>query len=151
MLICERKKEQLVSFFIPIYDPLPPQYFIRVISDRWLGSETVIPITLTMLTLPEKYPPPRELLDLQPKPVSSIEKKSFRNLFSHFKNFNPIQTQTFNSLYKEKESVLICAPASSGKITCAEFALLHMIENHEKWRCVYLSSNLDIVEKRYKE
>lgn len=29
--------EHYVKFFVPVFDPLPPQYFIRVISDRWIG------------------------------------------------------------------------------------------------------------------
>lgn len=28
--------EHLVTFFVPVFEPLPPQYFIRVTSDRWL-------------------------------------------------------------------------------------------------------------------
>lgn len=28
--------EHLVTFFVPVFEPLPPQYFIRVVSDRWL-------------------------------------------------------------------------------------------------------------------
>ena len=28
--------EHVVKFFVPVFEPLPPQYFIRVVSDRWL-------------------------------------------------------------------------------------------------------------------
>lgn len=28
--------EHLITFFVPVFEPLPPQYFIRVVSDRWL-------------------------------------------------------------------------------------------------------------------
>jgi len=62
--------EHIVKFYVPIFEPLPPQYFIRVLSDRWLGSETVLPVSFRHLILPEKNPPPTELLDLQPLPVS---------------------------------------------------------------------------------
>lgn len=30
--------EHVVKFFVPVFEPLPPQYFIRVVSDRWLGK-----------------------------------------------------------------------------------------------------------------
>jgi len=66
------KEEHTISFTIPVYDPLPPQYYIRVLSDRWLGSETVLPISFRSLILPEKYPPPTELLDLQPLPITEL-------------------------------------------------------------------------------
>lgn len=66
-----------------------------LVSDRWLGSETVLPISFRHLILPEKYPPPTELLDLQPLPLSALNNKLFQSVFEQ-KNisvFNPIQTQ----------------------------------------------------------
>lgn len=30
--------EHVVKFFVPVFEPLPPQYFIRVVSDRWIGK-----------------------------------------------------------------------------------------------------------------
>lgn len=40
----DRIVDHSVAFTVPISDPLPPQYFIRVVSDRWLGSESVVPV-----------------------------------------------------------------------------------------------------------
>ena len=34
--------EHVVKFFVPVFEPLPPQYFIRVISDRWIAAEVFI-------------------------------------------------------------------------------------------------------------
>nr|NVI75519.1 lethal (3) 72Ab [Cucujiformia] len=28
--------EHLVKFFVPIFEPLPPQYFLRIVSDSWI-------------------------------------------------------------------------------------------------------------------
>nr|NVI75523.1 lethal (3) 72Ab [Cucujiformia] len=28
--------EHLIKFFVPIFEPLPPQYFLRIVSDRWI-------------------------------------------------------------------------------------------------------------------
>ena len=89
---CE--EEHVVKFFVPVFDPLPPQYFIRVMSDRWIGSLTQLPVSFRHLILPEKYPPPTELLDLQPLPVSALRNQTFEQLYSSkFPYFNPIQTQ----------------------------------------------------------
>lgn len=88
--------------FVPVFDPLPPLYFIRIVSDRWLGSETILPVSFRHLILPEKYPPPTELLDLQPLPLSALNNKHFETIFSSkdIKIFNPIQTQgTINLNY----------------------------------------------------
>lgn len=45
------------------------------------------------LILPEKFPPPTELLDLQPLPVSALRNKEFEKLYTKYGTFNPIQTQ----------------------------------------------------------
>ena len=86
--------EHVINFFVPVFEPLPPQYFIRIVSDRWLASETVLPISFRHLILPEKFAPPTELLDLQPLPVSALRNANFETLYSdRFPYFNPIQTQ----------------------------------------------------------
>jgi hypothetical protein len=38
-------EECRVSFTVPIAEPLPPQYFVRLVSDRWLGCEAALPIS----------------------------------------------------------------------------------------------------------
>lgn len=60
----------------------------------YLGSETQLPVSFRHLILPEKNPPPTELLDLQPLPVSALRNPAFENLYKDkFPYFNPIQTQ----------------------------------------------------------
>ena len=134
--------EHVLNFTIPI-DPvaLPPQYFIRVVSDRWLGAEMLLPISFRHLILPEKYPPHTELLDLQPLPVSALKQPKFEALYENMslKHFNPIQTQIFNQLYNTDDNVLIAAPTGSGKTIAAEFALLRMITEAPEGKCVYIA------------
>ncbi|KAJ1371622.1 hypothetical protein KIN20_033608 [Parelaphostrongylus tenuis] len=103
--------------FVPVFDPLPPLYFVRIVSDKWLGSETVLPISFRHLVLPEKYPPPTELLDLQPLPISALNNKNFEAVFQakEIKIFNPIQTQVFRTVYESNDNVLIAAPNGSEK------------------------------------
>jgi hypothetical protein len=43
------------------------------------------------LILPQKFPPPAELLDLQPLPVGALRNPLFESLYSRFSHFNPIQ------------------------------------------------------------
>ena len=127
------EEEQYVTFSIPLYDPLPPQYYIRVVADRWLGAETLLPISFRHLILPEKYPPPTELLDLQALPVSSLGNREYEALYSdQFAYFNPMQTQVFSTLYTKDDNVLLAAPPSSGKTICAEFAILKMFNDAYK-------------------
>uniref|UniRef100_A0A8D2P9T9 U5 small nuclear ribonucleoprotein 200 kDa helicase n=1 Tax=Zosterops lateralis melanops TaxID=1220523 RepID=A0A8D2P9T9_ZOSLA len=134
--------EHLVTFFVPVFEPLPPQYFIRVVSDRWLCECpcTGLPVSFRHLILPEKYPPPTELLDLQPLPVSALRNSAFESLYQDkFPFFNPIQTQVFNTVYNSDDNVFVGAPTGSGKTICAEFAILRMLLQNSEGRCVYIT------------
>lgn len=142
-----------LNFTVPIYEPLPPQYFILVVSDRWLGSQSVLPVSFRHLILPEKYPPPTELLDLQPLPVTALRNPSYEALYHEFKHFNPIQTQVFTVLYNTDDNVLVAAPTGSGKTICAEFAILR---NHQKgsdsiMRAVYIAPIEALAKERYRD
>ncbi|KAK2463794.1 hypothetical protein APHAL10511_004192 [Amanita phalloides] len=99
-------------------EPVPPNYFICLISDRWLHAET---ISFKHLILSEKYPPPTPL-DLQPLPLSALHNKESEAICSNtIQSFNKIQTQVFQALYTTDENVFIGAPTGSGKTICAEF------------------------------
>ena len=70
--------------------PLKPFRFLCFLSD----AETQLPVSFRHLILPEKNPPPTELLDLQPLPVSALRNPDFESLYNDsFPFFNPIQTQ----------------------------------------------------------
>jgi len=60
----QQQQTQSIVFTIPIFEPLPSQYYVRVISDRWLGSEMTFPVSFQHLILPEKHPPHTGLLIL---------------------------------------------------------------------------------------
>ncbi len=145
--------EHIVKMFVPIFEPLPPQYFIRAVSDRWLGAETVLPISFRHLILPEKNVPPTELLDLQPLPVTALRNKTYESIYAdEVTQFNPIQTQTFNILYNSDENVFVGCPPSSGKLMCAEFAILRLFANDPDGKCVYVTpveSLANIVYKKW--
>uniref|UniRef100_A0A7I4Y827 U5 small nuclear ribonucleoprotein 200 kDa helicase n=1 Tax=Haemonchus contortus TaxID=6289 RepID=A0A7I4Y827_HAECO len=146
-------EEHVVKMFVPVFDPLPPLYFVRIVSDRWLGSETVLPISFRHLVLPEKYPPPTELLDLQPLPISALNNKSFEAVFQakEIKIFNPIQTQVFRTVYESNDNVLIAAPNGSGKTACAELAILRHFENNPDAKCVYVTPMEDMATKIFND
>jgi len=146
------EEEHTLNFTVPISEPLPPQYFIRVISDKWIAAETLLPVSFRHLILPEKYQPHTELLDLQPLPVTALRYEEAEvALYSELKTFNPLQTQTFDALYTKDENVLVCATAASGKILCAEFAILHMLKTVENPRCVYVAPHEETCKERFEE
>jgi pre-mRNA-splicing helicase BRR2 len=143
--------EHIVEFTVPITDPMPPNYFISVISDRWMHSETRLPVSFQKLILPEKFPPHTELLDLQPLPVAALKAKDYAALYPAWTNFNKVQTQTFNSLYNTDNNVLVCSPTGSGKTVCAEFALMRHWSKQESGRAVYIAPFQELVDIRFQD
>lgn len=143
--------EHVVKFFIPVFDPLPPQYFIRITSDRWIGAETIFPVSFRHLILPEKFAPPTELLDLQPLPLSAFRNSNYEALYKNsFTSFNSIQTQVFNPLYNTEDNVFIGAPNGSGKTVCAEIAILRLfMVSEEEPKCVYITPKEQLAQIVY--
>ncbi|XWW92957.1 hypothetical protein V2A60_000885 [Cordyceps javanica] len=143
--------EHIVDFTVPITDPMPPNYFISVVSDRWMHSETRIPVSFQKLILPEKFPPHTELLELQPLPVSALKTASYIKLYPEWTQFNKIQTQVFNSLYKTDQNVFVGAPTGSGKTVCAEFSLLRHWAQENSGRAVYIAPFQELVDARLQD
>ncbi|KAK4370819.1 hypothetical protein RND71_010294 [Anisodus tanguticus] len=105
------------------------------------------------LILPEKFPPPTELLDLQSLPVTALRNPAYEVLYQDFKHFNPVQTQVFTVLYYSDGNVLFAAPTGSGKTICAEFSILRY---HQKGpdsilRAVYIAPVEALAKKRYSD
>eukprot|EP00977_Amphora_coffeiformis_P011173 scaffold2671_cov167-Amphora_coffeaeformis.AAC.11 len=142
--------EHVLLFTVPILEPLPPAYFIRVISDRWLHSSAVLPLSFSSLILPAKFPPPTELLDLQPLLPSAVGEPALARVFSQ-KEFNPIQTQTFHELFKTDRNCLVCAPPGSGKIVCAMFAIMRMLSTNADGTCVYVGPSDEVADTGFRE
>ncbi|TYZ63781.1 hypothetical protein PybrP1_001841 [[Pythium] brassicae (nom. inval.)] len=134
--------ETFLSFTMPLFEPLAPLYYIKVVSDKWLHAESLLPVSFRQLLLPQKNAPPTELLDLQPLVVNTTllklvgGKKApaealLRSLASarspnpwRFKRFNPIQTQVLPRLLESTSNVFVGAPPASGKRVLAELAIM---------------------------
>ncbi|EOD51861.1 putative pre-mrna splicing protein [Neofusicoccum parvum UCRNP2] len=143
--------EHLVEFTVPITEPMPPHYFITVVSDRWMHSETKIAVSFQKLILPEKFPPHTQLLDLQPLPVAALKRQDFTDLYPNWERFNKVQTQTFQALFQQDENVLVGASTGMGKTVCAEFALLRHWAKQEGGKAVYVAPFQELVDNRYKD
>ena len=138
---CVRGEPLFVTINVPILDPLPPLYFVRIVSDRWLHSEAKLAISLMQLKLPSESPPSTSLLDLAPlSPHDAFVKhpELVESVFSGVEHFSAIQTQIFPALYRSDESVLVGAPFSSDSLVAAEFALCRHFLSKPSSRVVYL-------------
>lgn len=142
--------EHVVDFTVPITEPLPPNYFVSIISDRWMKAETKLTLSFQKLVLPEKFPPHTQLLDMQPLPVQALKREKYAELYPDWSQFNKIQTQTFNALFASDDNVFVGAPTGSGKTVCAEFALLRHFTKANAGKAVYIAPFQEVVDARCK-
>ena len=87
-----------MQFIAPLFTVLHPLYFIKVVSDRWICNDNILPLSFKNIILPAEFPPPTELQDLQ-----SVSANSFA-LAKEMKisHFNQVQTQVLPSLINNK-------------------------------------------------
>ncbi|MCD7464619.1 activating signal cointegrator 1 complex subunit [Datura stramonium] len=142
-----RADPQKLSFTVPIFEPHPPQYYIRAVSDSWLHADALYTITLHNLALPEAQTSHTELLDLKPLPVTALGNGTFEALYK-FSHFNPIQTQAFHVLYHTDKNILLGAPTGSGKTISAELAMLHLFNTQPDMKVIYIAPLKAIVRER---
>ncbi|KAG6830759.1 hypothetical protein H0H92_014840 [Tricholoma furcatifolium] len=106
----------------------------------------------THLILPEKFPPPIPLLDLQALPLSALHNKEFEEIYaSTIETFSKIQTQVFQALYTSDENVFIGAPTGSGETICAKFVLLRLCSKRDAPRAVCIEPYQEMVDQRVAE
>ncbi|CAO2818508.1 unnamed protein product [Amaranthus hypochondriacus] len=138
---------QKLSFTVPIFEPHPPQYYIRAVSDSWLQSESFYTISLHNLALPEAHSSHTELLDLKPLPITALSNGTYESLYN-FSHFNPIQTQAFHVLYHTDNNVLLGAPTGSGKTISAELAMFRLFNTQPDMKVIYIAPLKALVRER---
>lgn len=142
--------EHIVEFTVPISDPTPPNYFISLISEKWLHCETRVALSLKKLIVPQKFPAPTPIYDLQPVPVSTLGVPEYEQLFS-WSSFNKIQSQTFHALYNTDDNVFIGASVGNGKTACAEIALLRQWKEELPGKAIYIAPFQEQVDARFND
>ncbi|GMH32834.1 hypothetical protein BSKO_00668 [Bryopsis sp. KO-2023] len=142
-----KEETHKMTFTIPIHEPVPTQYYIRAISDSWMGAETVLPVSFKSLILPQRMAPHTELLDLDPLPVTVLGNEDYQSLY-RFSHFNPIQTQAFHTLYHTDKNVLLGAPTGSGKTISAELAMLRVFSQYPDSKVIYIAPLKALVRER---
>lgn len=136
---------------IPAFDPLPKQYFLRIVSDTWVGVEMLLPVSFEDIKRPVQKLYHTNLMDLTPLPTTALQDARYEQLYSKIETFNPIQTQLFHVLYHSDTPCLLGAPTGSGKTIVAELALLRMKRQHPKGICVYIAPLKSLARERLKE
>ena len=137
-------------FTIPVFEPLPTQYWLHCISDRWIGLSSAHEISFKHLILPTRHSAHTDLLDLLPLPRAALRFPEFEALYS-FTHFNPVQTQMFFTVYNTDHNVLLGAPTGSGKTVAAELAVFRLLRAHPGMKAVYVAPLKALVSERMKD
>ncbi|KAF2815299.1 Sec63-domain-containing protein [Mytilinidion resinicola] len=141
-----------LSFTIPLSDPLPSQIYVRAVSDRWLGAETVHPISFQHLIRPDTESVYTDLLNLQPLSISALKNPILEEVYGQrFQYFNPMQTQIFHCLYHTPANVLLGSPTGSGKTVAAELAMWWAFREKPGSKVVYIAPMKALVRERVKD
>jgi len=141
-----------LSFTIPLSDPLPSQIYVRAVSDRWLGAETVTPVSFQHLIRPDTESVYTDLLNLQPLPISALNNPNLEEIYGkRFQYFNPMQTQIFHCLYHTSANVLLGSPTGSGKTIACELAMWWAFREKPGSKVVYIAPMKALVRERVKD
>ena len=150
--VLSRKKrfmEHEMHLTIPLSDPLPTQIYVCAFSDRWLGAETVTPVSFQHLIRPETESVYTDLLNLQPLPISALRSDALEEIYGkRFQFFNPMQTQLFHTMYHTFENVLLGSPTGSGKTVAAELAMWWAFREKPGSKVVYIAPMKALVRER---
>ncbi len=141
-----------LDFTIPLSDPLPTQIYVRAISDRWLGAETVAPVSFQHLIRPDTESVYTDLLDLQPLPIAALKNPLLQEIYGErFQFFNPMQTQIFHTMYHTSANVLLGSPTGSGKTIAAELAMWWAFREKPGSKVVYIAPMKALVRERVQD
>ncbi|KAJ9632227.1 putative steryl acetyl hydrolase mug81 [Taxawa tesnikishii (nom. ined.)] len=141
-----------LSFTIPLSDPLPDQIYVRAVSDRWLGAETVTPVSFQHLIRPDTESVYTDLLNLQPLPISALKNPLLEEIYGQrFQFFNPMQTQLFHCMYHTSANVLLGSPTGSGKTVAAELAMWWAFRERPGSKVVYIAPMKALVRERVQD
>ncbi|EGY18790.1 hypothetical protein VD0002_g2862 [Verticillium dahliae] len=141
-----------LNFTIPLSDPLPTQIYVRAVSDRWLGAETVTPVSFQHLIRPDTESFYTDLLNLQPLSISALKNPALEEIYAQrFQYFNPMQTQIFHTLYNTPANVLLGSPTGSGKTVAAELAMWWAFKARPGSKVVYIAPMKALVRERVKD
>ncbi|KAF2654474.1 Sec63-domain-containing protein [Lophiostoma macrostomum CBS 122681] len=153
--ILSRKKlydDHELNFTIPLSDPLPSQIYVRALSDRWLGAETVHPISFQHLIRPDTESVYTDLLNLQPLPIAALKNPLLEEVYGQrFQYFNPMQTQIFHCLSHTPANVLLGSPTGSGKTVAAELAMWWAFREKPGSKVVYIAPMKALVRERVQD
>eukprot|EP01053_Blabericola_migrator_P000612 Blabericola_migrator_1__611@NODE_114_length_13851_cov_137_870429_g102_i0_p1_GENE_NODE_114_length_13851_cov_137_870429_g102_i0NODE_114_length_13851_cov_137_870429_g102_i0_p1_ORF_typecomplete_len2172_score419_16Sec63/PF02889_16/1_8e58Sec63/PF02889_16/2_6e55DEAD/PF00270_29/3_5e26DEAD/PF00270_29/1_9e03DEAD/PF00270_29/3_7e24Helicase_C/PF00271_31/5_8e13Helicase_C/PF00271_31/7_6e03Helicase_C/PF00271_31/1e14ResIII/PF04851_15/1e12ResIII/PF04851_15/2_3e12AAA_19/PF13245_6/1_2e05AAA_19/PF13245_6/0_00062AAA_ len=143
----KREHEVMLSFAVPLREPRPAQYSLSIVSERWVGVSAHYEFALSHLLLPMQVSAHTALLPLNPIPIRALKNSKLEALYP-YKFFNPVQSQTFHTLYHTDHNALVGAPTGSGKTVCAEQAIFRLFQVNPKQKVIYIAPLKALAKER---
>lgn len=114
-----------VNFIISLVGQSLPSMTVRLVSDRWLGTDNEHSVSLDDLVMPVISHAHTRRQDVGFLPISSLRLPAIEQLYSpvQYSSLNAIQTQAFWSVINTSANVLLAAPVCSGKSSLAYMAI----------------------------
>lgn len=159
-------EDHTLWFTLQLSLPLPPQYFIRCSSDRWIVPETVLPISFRDLTLPEKFSALSKPLDMHALSVPEAfnvqvgedeigdiqDLSAFRETLADCTAFfgtrsshlSKLLTQLFPKLFESNENVTVAALPDIERDICGELCLARLFSRQPTSVAVWICGKGDI-------
>lgn len=138
-----------ITIAVPIFESEQPNYFVSLISNKWLFCEKRIPILLTKMNVPKKFPAPTPLIKSDLVPVKELGIKEFADVFT-FDYFNKFQSQAFDAIYNGNENILFATSKGNGKTTTALLSILKHWKD-EGGRVVYINPDQRLIAILFKK
>lgn len=117
-----------VDFIVAIPNGKPPSSVtIRFVSDRWMGAEEEVAVSLQDLMMPTLTDCHSPRLDIPFLPLEVLQHQVLQDVFApRFTALNTLQSQVFWTLTCTRLNGLVCAPTGSGKSTVAQIAVWYL-------------------------
>ncbi|KAB0798855.1 hypothetical protein PPYR_06735 [Photinus pyralis] len=148
--VCTKMETLELVLTLPLVEPRPNQYLVRVCSDRWMHATHQHALSFKDLYIPLSFTPHTELLELRPLSVEALGNSVYQSLFK-FSHFNPVQTQIFHTLYHRDDNVLLGAPTGSGKTIAAEICIFRLFNKNSNLKVVYIAPLKSLVRERVED
>ncbi|KAK4699669.1 hypothetical protein P7C70_g6591, partial [Phenoliferia sp. Uapishka_3] len=140
-VVVRESTKQLVQEFVVPVTSTPTSLFVRIVSDRWLNDEEPHLIDLNHLVMPIQRPDPLPLLDLPLLQVrDALKDPRVRDAYaSQMTALDPVQTQSFHTIYHTGNNALICAPSAPSRGTLLELAIWRAFSKNSNARVLFLT------------
>lgn len=129
------------TFIVPFDgENRPPNYFVSIVSDKFLHCSVRMPVLFRKMVLPEPDDEPMEAMDMEPLPSKSIDDSFFKTYCKHLniEDLGPVETQVYETISQTNRNAVVFA--SYRLFTVASMALSRHFSTRKGSKAVVVSN-----------